>query len=177
MSFSITMTDKLILIYSKVGWEKLNSLIGSWLFSDKQRKHILDNINDNDCHQVDANGAHLLYWSACDTSCNDMITLITHLTGAIPSVEWVVHIISNNGIEDKFGRYINNPFAPNVERTFSWSDNNATLVKDRVSVDGEPGPQPVVTAAVNNHKCGACGNDRCSTTEVTCWKCGNKLKP
>lgn len=31
------------------------------------------------------------------------------------------------------------------------------------------------TLAVNDHTCKACGNDRCSKTEKSCWKCGNKL--
>ena len=30
-------------------------------------------------------------------------------------------------------------------------------------------------AAVNDHICPSCKNDRCSKTERTCWLCGGKL--
>jgi hypothetical protein len=30
-------------------------------------------------------------------------------------------------------------------------------------------------AAVNNHTCPCCGNDKVSTSERTCWKCGGNL--
>ena len=28
---------------------------------------------------------------------------------------------------------------------------------------------------VNDHICPACGNNRCSRSEIKCWRCGNKL--
>lgn len=28
---------------------------------------------------------------------------------------------------------------------------------------------------INDHICPTCQNDKCSKTEVTCWKCGNPL--
>lgn len=28
---------------------------------------------------------------------------------------------------------------------------------------------------INDHICPSCKNDKCSKTEVTCWKCGGKL--
>lgn len=31
------------------------------------------------------------------------------------------------------------------------------------------------TAAVNDHTCPSCGNNRCSKAEVKCWKCGGVL--
>ena len=31
------------------------------------------------------------------------------------------------------------------------------------------------SAAINDHICKTCGNDRCSKTEKICWKCGGKL--
>lgn len=39
-----------------------------------------------------------------------------------------------------------------------------------------PSDKPEVqTSAINNHTCPSCGNDRCSKTEKSCWKCGGKL--
>jgi hypothetical protein len=32
-----------------------------------------------------------------------------------------------------------------------------------------------VLAAVNDHICPSCRNDRCSKSEKSCWKCGNSL--
>lgn len=29
--------------------------------------------------------------------------------------------------------------------------------------------------AINDYVCPTCGNDHCSITETTCWKCGNPL--
>ena len=31
------------------------------------------------------------------------------------------------------------------------------------------------SAAINNHTCPSCGNNRCSTSEKSCWLCGGKL--
>ena len=28
---------------------------------------------------------------------------------------------------------------------------------------------------VNDHVCPACGNNKCSRSEIKCWRCGNKL--
>jgi hypothetical protein len=31
------------------------------------------------------------------------------------------------------------------------------------------------SAIINNHICPTCKNERCSLSEVMCWRCGNKL--
>lgn len=166
--------EKLIVIYSKVGWERLTSLIGSTSFSGQDRKYVLDVINDADCHQKDPSGAHLLYWVECDSSCNDMQLLLSRINGSIPSVEWFVHMIFDHGDEDSYGGYYNNSFSPSIEREFSWTDHH-TISGGKVNISDPVTPVPVVTVAINNHKCGACGNDRCSSNEKSCWKCGNPL--
>ena len=39
-----------------------------------------------------------------------------------------------------------------------------------------PPPMPaIVSVAINDHTCPGCGNNRCSKSERTCWKCGGKL--
>lgn len=167
--------EKLIIVYSRVGWEKLTALIGSTSFSSRARKNVLDVINDNDCHQVDPGGAHLLYWSECNTSCPDMHLLLDHLTSSkIPSPEWIVQIIFDNGTEDSYGGLYNNSFSPSVKREFDWESHNA-IKGNRLDISDPQAPAPSVAKTVNNHKCGACGNDRCSKHEKSCWKCGNPL--
>ncbi len=32
-------------------------------------------------------------------------------------------------------------------------------------------------AAINDHTCTSCGNNRCSKTEKSCWKCGSPIHP
>lgn len=32
-----------------------------------------------------------------------------------------------------------------------------------------------LAVAINDHTCKWCGNNRCSKTEKSCWKCGGKL--
>jgi hypothetical protein len=41
------------------------------------------------------------------------------------------------------------------------------------SVTSKVKSEPAV--AVNDHTCPTCKNNRCSRSEVNCWKCGNKL--
>lgn len=39
-----------------------------------------------------------------------------------------------------------------------------------------PAPIPhVVAVTVNNHTCSACGNNKCSKDEKSCWKCGASI--
>lgn len=33
----------------------------------------------------------------------------------------------------------------------------------------------VSAQTINNHICSTCGNNRCNTSEKSCWKCGGKL--
>lgn len=54
----------------------------------------------------------------------------------------------------------------NPNRTFGYTLDDAVSKND-----GASSTQP----AVNDRTCPSCGNDRCSTTEKSCWKCGNQL--
>ncbi len=168
--------EQLILVYSKSGWDQLTNLIGSTFLSSTERKRVVDVINDHDAHQTDACGAHLLYFSECDTSCAEVQLLISSLHSQFSAKEWFTYIIFEDGSEDSFGGFYNNSFCPSVERRLKWDDNNA-LNAGKVNI-GAPAPvvaKPIATTAINNHVCPTCGNTACSRSEKKCWKCGNPL--
>lgn len=41
-----------------------------------------------------------------------------------------------------------------------------------ITLDSKP---KTSSMAINDHTCPTCKNNRCSKTEKSCWKCGNKL--
>ena len=54
---------------------------------------------------------------------------------------------------------------------FYWREINMIQVGE---VKTPTSTDPSVPA-INDHSCPSCGNDRCSKSERTCWKCGGKL--
>lgn len=168
--------EQLILVYSKPGWDQLTNLIGSTFLLNTERQRVVNFINDYDVHQTDPRGAHLLYFSECDTSRADAHLLISSLHSQVSSKDWLVHIIYEDGGEDSFGGFHNNSFSPTVERKLKWDDNNA-LNAGKVNISS-PAPavaKPVATTPINNHTCPTCGNTACSRSEKKCWRCGNPL--
>lgn len=168
--------EQLALVYSKSGWDQLSNLIGSAFISDTERQRVIDVINDHDAHQTDPRGAHLLYFSECDTACQDVQLLISSLHSHITNREWLVHIIYEDGSEYSIGGFYNNSFSPSVQRRLQWNDNN-TLNAGKVNISSlAPAvAKPVAASTINNHTCPTCGNTACSRNEKKCWRCGNPL--
>jgi hypothetical protein len=175
--FKVIMSsrDKLIIVYSKVGWSQLTALIGSYYFlSSRERKLAVETINDNDNHQTDPSGAHLFYFGECNTTSEGMQLLLVTLNGQIKSAEWFVSAIYDHGVEDTFGAYYNSSFKPGITRELTWEDHNA-VGAGSLSISDPQTPTTVVSTPVNNYVCKTCGNNRCSKNEKSCWKCGNIL--
>jgi hypothetical protein len=166
--------EQLIVVFSKNGWDQLTSFIGSTFVNNQNRKDVLDAINNNDDHQTDSKGDHLLHFQEVDSSSHSMQLLLTKLMGNIHSKEWLVNMIFDDGTEDSYGGYYNSSFNVSVRRHLTWVDVNS-VPGGKLNVADPVAPKPVASTPINNHKCSACGNDRCSKIEKTCWKCGNPL--
>jgi hypothetical protein len=65
----------------------------------------------------------------------------------------------------------------NGKTNAGWSClNKNTYFKDPNRLESAKTSAPVSNqSVVNDHTCPTCKNDRCSKSEKTCWKCGNKL--
>ncbi len=104
-----------------------------------------------------------------------------------------VKIVRFAWITDEEMRAIATPSVDAIWATISGVYEGGMYVKIRVDIKGqemdglvslydvleiqlaEPLKQVVVSTtmgAVNDHVCATCGNDRCSRTERSCWRCG-----
>jgi hypothetical protein len=74
--------------------------------------------------------------------------------------QWQVYVKDNN--QTKTGPWFTNRFAIHA---YMYAAGERPIAN----------PTAVSGAAVNNHTCSHCGNDRTSLAELKCWKCGEKL--
>lgn len=168
--------EQLIVIYSKKGWDNLVATIGSNLLSQHERKTALDLINGSDSHQTTPQGDHLLFFSGIDTAHPDTQILVSTVNDqtSCPSTEWMIYTIYDDGTEDSWGRYYNNPFAPSVQRNLTWVDSN-TIRGALLNIATPPPPKPAAMIIKDDHTCTVCGNTKCSKHETSCWRCGTPI--
>lgn len=54
---------------------------------------------------------------------------------------------------------------------FTWSADKFELIEEYAGID-----LAATSAPINDTICAACGNDKCSHTEKSCWRCGAALQ-
>lgn len=82
---------------------------------------------------------------------------------------WFTHLNRTEvRLEFEIERYLAAPSA---------ADPIADLISDLYDELAEikPPKPKAMSPAVNNHVCPTCKNARCSKSEITCWRCGNRL--
>lgn len=64
----------------------------------------------------------------------------------------------------------------NVTIILDYFNSNAPFKFDQWIIKIYPESKDVnVNQIINDHTCPSCKNDRCSRSEKSCWKCGEKL--
>jgi hypothetical protein len=65
-----------------------------------------------------------------------------------------------------------------IESYYAWvavdDYGSLTFTPENITIDS-PIETPSSSAVINDHICPTCSNNRCSKSEKTCWRCGNKL--
>lgn len=174
--------EDVCLAYTKDGWESLMTLLGSASVKDEDREAISDLINGAEEHHLTDAEEHLIVYNCIKTGCDDFQAL-KHLNSQIDQDHWYAFFLGEDGAEDSDGGWCDNPFNLYVSRQLNYDANGSTFLSGKVITvkssqvinQNAPTIPPPPVQVVNDHTCKVCGNDKCSKTEKSCWRCGSLI--
>jgi hypothetical protein len=172
--------EDITLSLTEDGWDALMTNLGSTILSDEVRQEVTDLINAADAHHVNSANAHLLFFECIKSTCDDWQHLL-NLLNMVNMDEWHYFSMGEDGAEDWGGNWCDNPFNPYVSRQLCYDTSGCTQLSGKVVTINVRAPSnmkvetPVDKPVVNDYTCG-CGNDRCSRTEKSCWRCGAPIE-
>lgn len=161
---------------SENGWRQLLS-VKNTLCSDALDE--LDSLlNGADEHWENPDGDHLFIFSSIKTSADDWTAFQCYLMDEVDRDQWKMVSVGEDGAEDINGDWNGNPFDLGVSHQLSYNSGGCTLTQTPKAQDSSKRYWNVVppatnsTSPINDHTCTQCGNNACSKTEKSCWKCG-----
>lgn len=177
----LNMGFDVVLTYSNKGWKQLENELNRLDPADQDL--VIALLDDTDDHLVSAAGNHCLMFEDIDTSRKDFWILTSHLVDSgIDSSEYLFLALDKiTGQHDMFGGWTPNEFKPKTRHSIDWSEPSSCMWTDKsgfaalkkVAIPSAPITQP--SPVINDYTCTTCGNNRCSRTEASCWKCGAKI--
>lgn len=154
---------------------------------DSSGQDMIDDIDSllagADEHWENPDGDHMFIFSSIKTSADDF-SAFNSILMQVPHQQWKMVSVGEDGAEDITGDWDGNPFDIGVQHQLSYNSGGCILNQVAVqkpapadtSVRYWPNVVPTATAApVNNHTCTQCGNNACSKSEKSCWKCGTAI--
>lgn len=168
--------EDVAIAYSPEGWNQFLSALKS--LSDDQRAPIVELIEGADEAQINEDGEFLIRWSYVKTYCDDFKAYLD-LHSQVSCDEYYGVFLGEDGAQETRGSYCDTPY--NLGFNYSINTNDiGDFVDCKSLIDVEmnaknPAKSPIVIPAVDDHQCISCGNDRCSKTEKSCWKCGHPI--
>lgn len=184
--------EDIAIAFTNVGWNELVKLIQSTYYNDSERQDVVDFIDSADKHRTNPNGEHYLEFNFVSDADGTAMNFFMGVD-KISIDEWYAIYLADDGTQNAYGNWTSNSFGMEVIHTLSFDAFNTVVEADsgiklptrttpkppaKVSINYWPVKQtsyPVVTPAVNDHTCVACGNSSLSKTEASCWRCGHKI--
>ena len=157
-----------------------------WIdFLDEKDNLSQEKINDIDSllavadeHWENPDGDHMFIFTSIKTGTDDFSAFQSVLVDAVPDRHWRMVSVGEDGAEDITGDWDCNPFDIGVQHQLSYNSGGCTLNQASMRKPVKVKPVAVIAAPIvsgppiNNHTCTQCGNNACSKTEKSCWKCG-----
>jgi hypothetical protein len=165
--------------YSKAGWADMQAYFAS--LSPNDQGVILDLIQDADKYLInDDNDSALLSWTYMKSGTSDMILLMKG-HDLLFEGDFLMIEMDDSGTEDSYGSFYSNPFGICVNRSiFINEDNSTDAYYDGICHAVEKIEPTAIKAEtviiINDCVCPACSNNKCSSSEASCWKCGASLR-
>lgn len=170
----------LAIAFSKEGWEQFQKYMVHNLASQEQDE-ISDTINAADTNCIHNDGSHLLFFESVKSYHDDMSRLLASVRRVAEEEHYVLEM-SEDGTSESFGSYLDNPFGIATCHSIGMNTDGCTFIP--TIVGSNPGnirywnlaiPVPATSKVVNDKTCPYCKNDKCSSQEKSCWKCGGVL--
>lgn len=175
------MSTHMALAYTPVGWAAFEQLLHTLAIADQEA--VIKLVDEAIEHIINSNGAHLLRFENLDPSRVELYILVEHIPSmGIPDSEFRFMAMDvSTGQTDYQGNWEPNDFdiRPRHYIFTDFGTNYALLTYSGLAVHTPASVHTTtgVAPAINNHTCIVCGNNRCSTTETSCWKCGALIRP
>lgn len=161
--------------YSEAGWNQLCKHLDA--MDQETRELVQDFINHNHRARITAQGDRYIGFDSIDESDNGAFNCFMNCNNFIDSNNYLALIIGEDGTEDFHGDYFDNPFGVAVHRMIMIDPAGDYYLGDNMFAFEAPQPVAIKQpeTIINDHTCIACGNNKCSKTEKSCWKCGNPI--
>jgi len=167
--------EDVALAYSKEGFEGLVEKISSDFLSEEEKEWAIAFLDGADVQRVSPGGSHLFIFSYIKTTSDDAQVVFNKLNRSLPSDEYLVQYLGEDGGEEVDGSFFDNPWDIYISKSINWADGEhpkeslRTKIGATVPVSNQPQPM------VDDYTC-QCGNTKCSTQETSCWKCGAPIQ-
>jgi len=172
-------TQDISVVYSAATWKMLGEQILSDILTDEERVLVINLLDNADTHLSDPDDNHILFFSGINPYEKDMKLLFVKIMDTLSVDRWFAVGLDNNGMEDSWGGWEDNPFNLRIAREIKSDDDYCNVwVSSGIKSKAAPTIKAVVSdpmVAINDHTCKFCGNTACSKSEKTCWKCGGVI--
>jgi hypothetical protein len=180
-----TREDVAFAVTSK-GWDYMMQCISNLISNggDHEAQEVMDLINESDAHWVNPDDDHMIYWNQIKSSADDFVdfqNLLAELDDKSMENEYYMLILNEDGTDESVGGWFDNHFQIGVHRNINYEVGSCVLQcpppKTKPPVDTSKRYWNITVPAtpINDHTCTQCGNNACSKTEKSCWKCGHPI--